>query len=110
MIKFYTNKRKEDDVMELDIVENKFSIRQIIDVIKAKNEHIRKLLTVKDRHSDAFVYVISGSCTYNFNDDQEFTVNAGDIFYLAHHANYTMYIHSDEYQFIFCDFEFETMI
>jgi two-component response regulator len=107
MIKFYTNKRKEDDVMELDIVENKFSIRQIIDVIKAKNEHIRKLLTVKDRHSDAFVYVISGSCTYNFNDDQEFTVNAGDIFYLAHHANYTMYIHSDEYQFIFCDFEFE---
>ena len=96
--------------MKLDIFENKFYISKIIDVIKAKNENVRRFITVKDRHSDAFVYIISGSCTYNFNDNHNFTVNSGDVLYLAHHSNYTMYIYSDEYQFIFCDFVFENHV
>ena len=64
------------------------------------------MLTVKSRHSDAFVYVISGSCTYRFNDKTEFIATAGDVFYLPYQSIYTMYIHTDDYKFIFCDFEF----
>ena len=65
-----------------------------------------KLLNVKCRHSDAFVYILSGSCTYVFADGDTFTVNKGDILYLAHQADYTMHIHTNDYKFIFCDFEF----
>jgi AraC-like DNA-binding protein len=63
-------------------------------------------LNVKCRHSDALVYILSGSCTYEFAYGDTFTVNKGEILYLAHQADYTMYIHTDEYTFIFCDFEF----
>ena len=81
-------------------------IQKIITVIQGKNPNHHKLLTVKSRHSDAFVYVISGSCTYRFDDKTEFKVTAGDVFYLPYQSIYTMYIHTDDYKFIFCDFEF----
>lgn len=91
----------------MDISKNNLYIDKIIKVIKSKNTHSRKLLHVNDRHSDAFVYIISGSCTYTFDDGYSFTVKSGDILYLAYRSVYTMYIHTNDYMFIFCDFEFE---
>ena len=89
-----------------DIMQENLCIQKIITVIQGKNPNHHKLLTVKSRHSDAFVYVISGSCTYRFDDKTEFKVTAGDVFYLPYQSIYTMYIHTDDYKFIFCDFEF----
>ena len=89
-----------------DIMQENLCIQKIITVIQGKNPNHHKLLTVKSRHSDAFVYVISGSCTYRFDDKTEFKVTAGDVFYLHYQSIYTMYIHTDDYKFIFCDFEF----
>lgn len=91
---------------KIDITKNNLYINKIINVIKSSNKKHHKLLHIKCRHSDAFVYILSGSCTYKFVDGDEFTVNEGDILYLAHHADYTMYIHTTNYRFIFCDFEF----
>jgi AraC-like DNA-binding protein len=90
----------------VDILHENLCIRKIITVIKGENPHHHKLLSVNGRHSDAFVYVISGSCTYRFDGKSEFTANAGDVFYLPHKSVYTMYIHTTDYKFIFCDFEF----
>ncbi len=89
-----------------DIMQESLCIQKIITVIQGKNPNHHKLLTVKSRHSDAFVYVISGSCTYRFDDKTEFKATAGDVFYLPYQSIYTMYIHTDDYKFIFCDFEF----
>ena len=89
-----------------DIMQENLCIQKIITVIQGKNPNHHKLLTVKSRHSDAFVYVISGSCTYRFDDKTEFKVTAGDVFYLPYQSIYTMYIDTDEYRYIFCDFEF----
>ena len=89
-----------------DILQENLCIRRLLTVIKGKNPQHHKLLSNRERHSDAFVYVISGSCTYRFEDQTEFTAKAGDVFYLPYRSSYTMYIHDNNYRFIFCDFEF----
>lgn len=91
---------------KLDITAENLCIKRIISVIQGKNPNHHKLLSRQGRHSDAFIYVISGSCTYRFDDETEFQATAGDVFYLPHRSVYTMYIDTDDYTFIFCDFEF----
>ena len=88
-----------------DITQENLCIQKIISVVKGKMDN-RKPITVKGRHCDAFVYVISGSCTYRFNDKIEFNASEGDVFYLPYRSVYTMFIHTSDYKFIFCDFQF----
>ena len=102
----YKKEVRNNTMKKTDIMQENLCIQKIITVIQGKNPIHHKLLTVKSRHSDAFVYVISGSCTYRFDDKTEFKVTAGDVFYLPYQSIYTMYIHTDDYKFIFCDFEF----
>lgn len=90
-----------------DITRQTLCIKRIISVIKGENTHHHKLLTVNGRHSDAFVYVLSGECDYQFDNGTEFKASAGDVFYLPHKAVYTMYIRTGDYRFIFCDLEFD---
>lgn len=91
-----------------DITEESLCIKKIISVIQGKNTRHHNLLSVNGRHSDAFVYIITGCCTYRFDDQTEFQANAGDVFYLPYKSVYTMYIHTENYEYIFCDFEFLT--
>jgi len=44
---------------------------------------------------------------YTFEEEKNITVKSGDILYLAQNAHYDMYIHDDQYRFIYCDFSFE---
>lgn len=87
-----------------DIAQNDLCVQKILAVIK--NRISRKRLAVNGRHSDAFVYVISGSCEYRFDDGVEFTAKEGDVFYLPFRSVYTMHIGEEDYRFIFCDFKF----
>lgn len=57
------------------------------------------------RKSDAFIYILDGSCVYSF-ENEEFTVKSGDVLFLAKGNIYSMDVQSDEYRFIFADFEF----
>ncbi len=93
---------------QTDITQSKLYIKNVINVVKASNKNHHKLMLISGRHSDAFVYILSGSCKYVFDDKTEFTANQGDIIYLAHNAVYSMFIYSPDYQFIFCDFEFDS--
>ena len=93
-------------MLKTDIMQENLCIKRIISVIKGKNTQHHKLLSVSGRHSDAFIYVLSGSCTYRFDDGTEFTVTEGDVFYLPYRSNYTMYIYDGNYKFIFCNFDF----
>ena len=88
-----------------DITQENLCIQRIISVVKGRISH-QKLISVEGRHCDAFIYVISGSCTYRFDDKIEFKASEGDVFYLPFRSVYTMHIHTDDYKFIFCDFEF----
>ena len=89
-----------------DIMQENLCIKRIISVIKGRNPQHHKLLSINGRHSDAFIYVLSGSCTYHVNGQEEFTATAGDVFYLPYMSTYTMYIHDNNYRFIFCNFDF----
>lgn len=88
-----------------DISENEYYFCELINVIKFSHRTLKHLKN-NGRHSDGFVYITSGSCSYKFTDGTGFTVKKGDILYLAQNAVYDMYIHSDEYAFIYCDFRF----
>lgn len=88
-----------------DITQESLCIQKIISVIKGNIDH-QKPITVKGRHCDAFIYVISGSCTYRFDDKIKFKASEGDVFYLPYGSVYTMHIHTNDYKFIFCDFKF----
>ena len=90
---------------KIDIMQECICIQRILSVLQGKIPS-NKQLSVNGRHSDAFVYVTAGSCTYRFDDQTEFTASAGDVFYLPFCAVYTMNIHASDYKFIFCDFEF----
>lgn len=87
-----------------DILSTDFYLKKLVCVIKSEMNN-SKIINVNGRHSHAFVYILSGSCSYNFNNEYEFTVNTGDILYLAHNAEYAMNVHTPNYRYIYCDFE-----
>ncbi len=91
----------------MDIATHNACIKRLITVIKNQNREFHKLLSIKGRHSDAVVYIIAGRCTYSFDNGAKFDVGEGDVVYLPYRAVYTMYIHTTDYRFVFCDFEFE---
>ena len=96
--------------MKTNIESGNFYLKKLICVLKSEINNCTNKLYTNGRHSHAFVYILSGSCTYNFADIHETTVNKGDILYLAHNSAYTMQVHTKNYRFIFCDFELDDNI
>ena len=92
----------------ISIANNFFCIKQIFKVMRGKNKNHHKITSVNGRHSDAFVFVLSGECTYFLDNKSEIDVQAGDILYLSHRANYDMKVGEADYCYIFCDFQFDT--
>ena len=90
----------------VDSITSNIYIKRLITVIQSQNREQHKLIQINGRHSDALVYIMSGRCTYGFEDGTKVEVGAGDVIYLPYRAVYTMYIHTADYRFIFCDFEF----
>lgn len=92
---------------KLDITQEFLCLSRIFNVLTARLSIRQKNLHVKGRHSDAFIFVTAGSCTYLFPEDRySVTVHEGDILYLAHNAVYDMDVHTELYSSIYCDFAF----
>ena len=94
----------------IDITKSFCHIKKVLDILKSQNTKCNRRLVQSSRHSDAFVYISDGACTYTFSDGREQLAQRGDILYLSHKASYTMYIHDTNFKFIFCNFEFDTDI
>ena len=92
-------------MIKRDISMSRLDISNLTNVIKSEITKKTKITHTKGRHSDAFIYILSGSCAYVFDDGTEFCAGKGDILYLASGSVYNMYI-DNEYSFIFCDFDF----
>ena len=58
------------------------------------------------RHSDCFVFVLSGEAHYEFAE-KRFSVGKGDVFYLPKGGCYSITITGHPYTFIYTDFLFE---
>ena len=90
-----------------DIAKTNFYIKRIINILSTTLGSNQKGIFVNGRHSDAFVFVLTGSCTYHF-DDYSVTASEGDILYLSAGEIYIMDIHTEKYSSIYCDFEFDS--
>ena len=91
----------------VDISKSKLYIRRIIDVISSENRNKNKTTHVSERHSDAFIFVLEGGCDYVISGGKRFSVQAGEVLYLARGSKYSMTVTSDSYKVIYCDFEFD---
>ena len=78
---------------------------KLIEVIRNSMAPYTKPFTVTGRHSDAYVYILTRTCFSEFENDN-FSVKAGDILYLANDSTYRMSVGGEEYSFLYCDFKF----
>lgn len=91
----------------LDITHENLYIKSLIKVIQSERINCTRTLYIDKRHSDAFVYILSGKCLYTF-EDTAFYAKQGDLLYLADSSAYSMKEHSERFSFIYCDFEFNS--
>ncbi len=91
---------------KLNVAKSDLYIGALYSVIDSNNRSHPKPLFTNGRHSDAFIYIIEGGCTYTMQDGDRFSVGAGDVLYLAKNAVYRMDVDEGDYHFIFCDFDF----
>ena len=76
-------------------------------VISVTNGRIRANIGgQRCRHSDCFVFVLSGEAYYEFAE-KSFSVSKGDVLYLPKGGCYTIAITGHPYTFIYTDFFFE---
>lgn len=90
----------------MDIIRNQLYFTKLIHVLQGHIHDRFQPTYTNSRHSDAFVYILEGSCRYTFDTGLDFMVNPGDILYLSHRSVYTMRIQTMDYSYIYCDFEF----
>lgn len=91
----------------MDILIEKPYIQKLITVVKNSMRKTPGGVVVNGRLGDAFVYILSGSCNYYFENGVEFLAEQGDVLYLANKAVYEMRLQSETYNFIYVDFLFE---
>ena len=90
----------------MDILQEKPYIDKVIAVSNNTLRQTTRKLSVNGRLSDAFVYILSGSCEYTFQDGEKFTVQDGDLLYLADSAVYEMKLQTEAYVHIYVNFRF----
>lgn len=61
--------------------------------------------TCSKRHSDCFVYILSGEAEYCFQGKRQIA-RAGNVLYLARNSQYSIRVTDNQYTFLFVDFNF----
>ena len=92
---------------KLDITKSNLYISEFLNARKGRL--VRKFIPLcNPRSSDAFVFILEGSCRYRFDDGLSFEAKKGGILYLAKNAIYEMDVNCDKYDFFVINFEFMT--
>lgn len=90
--------------MKLKITDSVLNITSILGVYKGRIPPSAPICTA--RHSDCFVYVLSGKAEYFF-DGKVFVADTNSVIYLSHNSNYSIKVTDNNYTFIYIDFIFE---
>lgn len=92
---------------KLDITKNDIPITEYLDC--HRGFLTRRFIPYQGkRNSDAYVFILDGSCRYKFDDGVEFEAKKDGILYLAKNAEYEMDINCDRYDFYVVNFNFIT--
>ena len=89
------------------IADIELNINSILDVKKGRIPPSSPQCS--SRHSDCFVYVLSGNAEYMF-DGKNCIAETGNVIYLAHNSNYSIKVTDENYTFIFIDFFFKNCV
>lgn len=88
----------------MKLTDFEFNVSEIINVRKGTIPISTPFCS--SRHSDCFVYVLSGSAEYTFGE-KTFIAEKGNIIYLSHGSKYDIKVSETGYWFIHVDFFFE---
>lgn len=91
-------------VMKMKITDAERTITSVLGVYKGRILPSSSVCTA--RHSDCFVYVLSGRADYVF-DGKVYTADTDSIIYLSHNSHYSISVTADNYTFIYIDFIFD---
>lgn len=83
------------------ITEDEWDISKILDVQKGRI--LPRNLECENRHSDCFVYVLTGQAQYRFGD-RWCLAEPGNIIYLAHGSRYSIRVGVENYTFVYFNF------
>lgn len=90
--------------MKMTITDSERTVTSILGVYKGRIPPSEP--TCAARHSDCFVYVLSGRADYVFGDKVH-TADTNSIIYLSHNSRYSIKVVDDNYTFIYIDFMFD---
>lgn len=93
-------------VIQMKITDSEQNIKYIVGIHKGKIPPSTS--KCNSRHSDCFVYVLSGEAEYTFKN-RSHTSTAGDIVYLSHNSTYSIHVTDENYTFIYIDFFLKTV-
>ena len=62
----------------------------------------------KGRPGDCLIYIISGSAAYTTEQNETFRLQKGEVLFLKRGLKYQSSVYSDDYAYIFVEFELET--
>ncbi len=90
-----------------DITKHQFRIKFIARIAEASLSR-RHISMNGPRTTHCFAYILSGSCDYLLDDGSRFSVESGDVVYLAKGQDYALDVTSALYHYIVCDFDLLT--
>ena len=91
-----------------NVLKTNIYIKELLSVAKSFRNGLKNPVVTK-RGSDAFVFVLSGDCTYECEGGVSFNAREGDIIYLARGSNYVMtHKNSNLFSYFVCNFNFDS--
>ncbi len=91
-------------LLMVDIAKNELYISKLYHVIKSQTT--KKFTYVSGRLNDGFILILSGKCNYIFEEGFSFTVEAGDLMYLAKDSFYKKVVLEEPFEHIHVNFDF----
>lgn len=88
------------------ITEQALEIKEVVSVTKGASPVSHTVC--ESRKYDAFVYILSGSAEYTFQNKASAVAQAGDVMFLAKGSRYRMDVWEEGYTYLFADLLFDT--
>ena len=91
---------------EKNIIDEELRINKIVTIMKASIKRKEEYIKYTHPNYDTFLYILEDTSIYAF-EDEEYTLNPGDIFFIPKNSSYSRRLVSGHAAFLYLDFFFD---